>query len=268
MTTPSVSFLTLVAIQAALSAGDILRRGFGTLYTVNTKPGRQNFVTQYDHASEASILSVIKANFPTHSILAEESGSSKSSHLDEVLWIIDPLDGTNNFAHHLPFFTISIAAYQKEEAICGVIYQPLTQELFVAEKGGGAYLNGKRLSISQTNSLENALVIGSLPYEEKPEPMLNLEHLLAFNQEGAILRNFGSAALGLAYLAAGKVDAFWMYNLYPWDWAAGKLLVEEAGGLIDLQTKIPSSPFSNPTFVLATNRLLYYSLKETLFELN
>lgn len=265
MTFQAISSLTLVAIQAALSAGDILRKGFGTVYEIHTKPGRQNFVTQYDHASEACILSFIKANFPNHNILAEESGSSTTFHPDEVLWIIDPLDGTNNFAHHLPLFTISIAAYQKEEGICGVIYHPLTHELFVAEKGGGAYLNGKRLSISQTDRLENALVIGSLPYEEDSKPMLNLEHLCGFNQKGAILRNFGSAALGLAYLAAGKVDAFWMYNLYPWDWAAGKLLIQEAGGIVHFQTKTSTSPFSNPTFILATNPSLYRPLEETLF---
>ncbi len=265
MISPSVSSLTLVAIQAALSAGDLLRKGFGTLYEINTKPGRQNFVTEYDHASETSILSCIKTHFPTHNILAEESGLSTPSHPDEILWIIDPLDGTNNFAHNLPLFTISIAAYQKEEGISAVIYQPITHELFVAEKGGGAYLNGKRLSVSQTDRLENALVMGSFPYEEQPTPLLNHEQLFAFNQEGAILRNFGSAALGLAYLAAGKVDAFWLYNLYPWDWAAGKLLVEEAGGVFSWQTKTPSSPFSGPTFILAANRSLYSPLKEKLF---
>lgn len=257
------SSLTLTAIQAALKAGDILRKGFGTLYEIGIKPGKQNYVTEYDRASEIDIISMIEQTFPTHNILAEESGFLHQTE-GEVLWIIDPLDGTNNFAHRIPIFAVSIAAYLKDQPLCGVIFQPLTHELFVAEKNHGAYLNGTRLAVSQTRNLENALMIGNLPYDAHSKPDLNIEHLMQLNQAGAVLRNFGSAALGLAYLAAGKVDAFWMYNLHPWDWAAGQLLIEEAGGVITHnQGCLPN--FHGIAHVLATNPVLDQPLKNTLF---
>lgn len=256
------SVLTLTAIQAALKAGDILRKGFGTSYEVTAKPGRQNFVTEYDKASEASIISFIREKFPSHNILAEESGLLKQSK-DEMLWIIDPLDGTTNFSHHLPIFTISIAAYQGEKGLCGVIYQPLTHELFVAEKGKGAYLNGTRLAVSRTDNIEDCLIVASLPYDINLIPILDMEKLLGISQRGVTLRNLGSAALALAYVAAGKVDAFWMYNLYPWDLAAGQLLIEEAGGLLT-RYESPQSPLYAPSNILATNLALHSSLREYL----
>lgn len=250
------SSLTLTAIQAALKAGDILRRGFGTLYEITAKPGRQNFVTEYDKASEATIISFIKERFPSHSFLAEESGLSSPFEEENIRWIIDPLDGTSNFAHHVPVFTISIAAYQNEKGLCGVVFQPLSQELFVAEHQKGAYLNGSRLSVSQTSHIEECMMIASLPYDDTSLPILNTEYLIQIYQRGMVLRNFGSAALSLAYVAAGKVDAFWMYNLYPWDIAAGKLLIEEAGGKLTSYERNSSTPFS-PSNVLATNSYLH-----------
>lgn len=265
MQNEDLSSLTLTAIQAALKAGEILKRGFGTSYEITAKPGWQNFVTEYDRASELCIISLIKEKFPTHSFLAEESGLSNSSEKDTILWIIDPLDGTTNFAHHIPLFTISIAAYQGEKGLCGIIYQPLTQELFVAEKGNGAYLNGTRLSVSQTVNIEESLIVASLPYDTKSVPILNMEELLKISRRGVTLRNFGSAALSLAYVAAGKVDAFWMYNLYPWDLAAGQLLIEEAGGLLT-QYRSPKSPRHSTSNILATNRALHPPLSKILLD--
>lgn len=157
------SSLTLTAMQAALKAGDIIRRGFGTSYEIMAKPGRQNFVTEYDRAAEACIISFIKERFPSHSFLAEESGFFSPTAASDILWIIDPLDGTTNFSRHLPIFTISIAAYQGDKGLCGVIFQPLTHELFVAEKNKGAYLNGTRLTVSQTDRIEDCLLVASLP---------------------------------------------------------------------------------------------------------
>jgi myo-inositol-1(or 4)-monophosphatase len=250
------SSLTLTAIQAALKAGDILRKGFGTEYEIRSKPGRQNFVTEYDHASEGCIISFIKERFPSHSFLAEESGLSSNSDEDNILWIIDPLDGTSNFAHHIPLFTISIAAYQKGKGLCGVIFQPLTYELFIAERDKGSYLNGIRLAVSRTDQIEDCLIVASLPYNSTSGPILNVEQLFQISRMGVTLRNLGSAALSLAYVAAGKVDAFWMYNLYPWDLAAGKLLIEEAGGLWT-QFENQNPTLHPPSNVLATNQLLH-----------
>lgn len=257
------SFLTLTAIQAALKAGDILKRGFGTSYEITAKPGRQNFVTEYDKLSEASIISFIKERFPFHNFLAEESGLSNQTGEDNILWIIDPLDGTTNFAHHIPIFTISIAAYHKEKGLCGVIFQPITQELFIAEHGKGAYLNGTRLSVSQTNHIEDCLFVASLPYDVNAFPILDMEKLFEISHMGVTLRNIGSAALALAYVAAGKVDAFWMYNLFPWDLAAGQLLIEEAGGILSRYDS-PHPPLHAPSNILASNQFLHPTLQSYL----
>jgi myo-inositol-1(or 4)-monophosphatase len=263
MTISDFSSLTLAAIQAALKAGNILTKGFGTTYEITAKPGRQNFVTEYDKASEACMISFIREHFPSHSFLAEESGFTKQSESDDILWIIDPLDGTTNFAHHIPIFTISIAAYRQKEGLCGVIYQPITHELFIAERGKGAYLNEVRLHVSQTKQIDEAFIIASLPYDITAIPIFNLEKLTHITQQGAVLRNLGSAALALAYIAAGKADAFWMYNLYPWDLAAGQLLIEEAGGLLSQYGSTNS--FNSPANILASNQALHSSLQEFLF---
>jgi myo-inositol-1(or 4)-monophosphatase len=263
MKSSDFSVLTLVAIQAALKAGEILKRGFGTSYEITAKPGRQNFVTEYDRASEACIISFIKERFPSHHFLAEESGFSSPLKSHNVLWIIDPLDGTANFARHLPIFTISIAAYLKGEELCGVIFQPLTHELFVAEKGKGAYLNGTRLTVSQINAMDDCVLVASLPYDRESFPILDMKQLLEASYRGITLRNFGSAALSLAYTAAGKVDALWMYNLYPWDVAAGKILLEEAGGQLT-QYKKEDASFDSPSNVLATNQALHSLLRQYL----
>lgn len=264
MAAPIFSNLTFVAIQAALKAGDILKRGFGTSYQISNKPGRQNLVTEFDKASEACIISLIKEHFPHHSFLAEESGLTEESGEDDILWIIDPLDGTSNFAHHIPIFTISIAAYHQEKGVCGIVYQPLTQELFIAEKGKGAYQNGVRLKVSDTSRIEESMIISSFPYEISTSPFFQLDRLTKMIQEGVILRNLGSAALALAYIAAGKADAFWMYHLHPWDIAAGKLLIEEAGGIILSYGE--SLHLHSPANILASNKGLQPYLQKHLFE--
>ena len=145
---------TVIAIHAALKAGEILRRGFGTLFEIRSKPGKQNFVTEYDKAAEDCIIEIIKQKYPSHSILAEESGFDQKQE-EEVLWIIDPLDGTTNFAHQIPIVTVSIGVKLKQSYLCGVIYQPFTNELFVAEKEKGAFLNGSPLAVSQTHLIDH-----------------------------------------------------------------------------------------------------------------
>jgi len=250
------SYMTFVAIQAALRGGNILRKGFGTNFSISSKPGRQNIVTEYDHASEACIISYIKKIFPDHDFLAEESGLTNISAGNQIRWIIDPLDGTTNFARNIPFFTISIAAYLGEEGICGVIYQPLTNELFVTEKGKGAFLNGEKLAVSKTANLDESLIGAGYPYNIGEENIPYLNHLIQLTKDGAVFRHLGSAALCLAYVAAGKLDGFWIDYLYPWDFAAGKLLIEEAGGKITRYngTKLLIQQSSD---ILATNNILH-----------
>ncbi len=262
-----LSYMTFIAIQAALQAGHILRKGFGTSCTIIHKPGNQNFVTEYDKASEDCIISLIKHHFPQHSFLAEESGfSAEQDH--PIIWMIDPLDGTTNFIHQLPLFTISIAAYYHEEGLCGVIFQPMTHELFITEKGKGAYLNGTRLSVSAANRVDHAIMGTGFPSNASENLSYNKDLLSHLIQLRTTLRNLGSAALTLAYVAAGKLDGFWMDYLYPWDLAAGKLLIEEAGGRItkydgsSLQMTVPSSVLaSNP--ILHQEILFYQTLKNS-----
>lgn len=265
MTSPNLSQLTLIAIEAAIQAGAILKKGFGLGCVIDTKPGKQNLVTEYDRASEACIISFIKKEYPTHCFLAEESGLSKKGEEAEILWIIDPLDGTTNFTREIPIFTVSIAAYQQGKCLSGVVFQPMTNELFIAEKGKGAFLNQKRLETSKVKSLEKSMIMVGLPYEVSFNPMIGTEDLTTLVQQGAILRNLGSAALALAYIAAGRIDAFWMYNLYLWDIAAGQLLIEEAGGKCTRYGSA-SSFIESPLNFLATNKHLHTLLQNILFK--
>jgi myo-inositol-1(or 4)-monophosphatase len=250
--------LTLTAIDAAKTASNILRKGFGTKYEIATKPGRSNFVTFYDKASEESIIHSIHKQFPSHRILAEESGYTGNPNGDEILWVIDPLDGTTNFSRHIPICCISIAALQHGKLLCGVIYQPFTDELFFAEHGKGAYLNDVRLQVSTQNTISECLVMANSPYEPSFNPTLNLQKLI---DQNATFRNFGSAALGLAYVAAGKLDFLWMYNLYPWDYAAGQILIEEAGGITSLYGN-EIGHWNSSSSVLGSNTALHPLAKE------
>jgi myo-inositol-1(or 4)-monophosphatase len=255
--------LSFIAIQAVLQAGDILRKGFGSYMQIQAKPGRQNFVTEYDHASEAYLIDFIKHHFPTHAFLAEERGFLEGSKENEIMWIIDPLDGTTNFSRHIPLFTISLAAYHGNKGLCGVIYQPLTNEIFVAERGKGAYLNGKRLKVSLIKQLSEAVLGTGFPSEE-PEIDRHLKQLSYFIQTGASLRNLGSAALNLAYVAAGKIDGFWINYLHPWDFAAAKLLIEEAGGEVTGYDGLPLN-LTDSTNLVATNKLLHSTMIKSCF---
>lgn len=228
---PKFSEITQVAVQAALDAGVVLRKGFGTSYKIELKPGIQNFVTEYDHASEKLILDQIQKKYPHHSFLCEESGSILKDN-SEILWVIDPLDGTTNFAHHIPLFCISIGAYNHQDMMTGVIYQPMTDELFVAEKGTGAYLNGKKLQVSKTNKFTGSVGATGFPRSIEENPLNCIDHFIHILKSGTIIRNLGSSAINLAYIAAGRFDAYWAISLHSWDIAAGKLLIEEAGGQV------------------------------------
>lgn len=258
----SPSSLTFIAIQAALSAGDLLRRGFGTKFTIESKEGKQNLVTEYDKAAEKNIIEIIFKHFPDHAILAEESGSIQEN-TNKVTWIVDPLDGTVNFARHIPVFSVSIAASLHGEILCGVVYQPMTQELFIAEKGKGAYLNGKQLTVSKVNDLEQSFLATGFPYNVDKNPLHCVEKFAQLQARGIPIRRLGSAALDLAYVAAGRYDAFWEVGLHPWDMAAGKLLVEEAKGTVTHWDGCIHKVFGYET-MLATNGILHKAMVQHL----
>ncbi len=221
-----------IAIEAAKEAGKFLKHNLGKVGEINLKSGQErNLVTEIDKKSEEMIVGIIRKHFPNHDILAEESGSEHGKKSD-FRWIIDPLDGTTNFTHGLPIFCVSIGLEHKGEIVAGVIYDPNLNELFSAEKGRGAFLNGKRLRVSQTPFLKNSLMVTGFPYDVTENPDNCIQHFVNFLMTAQAVRRMGSAAIDLAYVAAGRYDGFWEVNLNAWDMAAGVLLIREAGGKV------------------------------------
>ena len=213
----------------AKEAGIFLKKRFNEKHTVNYK-GEIDIVTEVDKMAEEMLISRIDEKFPHHDILAEESTETDKG--SEFRWIIDPLDGTTNYAHGYPVFCVSIALEKENEIIIGVIYDPMLEEIFVAEKGKGAFLNSKRISVSKTVELPKSLLATGFPYDIRTNPDNNLNYFNEMATKVLAIRRAGSAALDLAYMAAGRFDGFWELRLNPWDTAAGWLLVEEAGGLV------------------------------------
>jgi myo-inositol-1(or 4)-monophosphatase len=243
-----------VAIEAALEAGRFLRYSVGRVKTVETKHGEErNLVSEIDRGSEEKIISIIRRHYPSHGILAEESGASKPDA--EYTWIIDPLDGTTNFLHGLPVFSVTIGIEHRGEIIAGAIYDPNQDVLFTAEKGSGAYANGQRLNVSRTGELINSLLMTGFPYDIAGNPDHAVEHFVNFLMASRGIRRFGSAALDLCYVAAGRLDGFWEVNLHPWDMAAGILLVTEAGGRVSDFEGAPLSIYGKK--VVASNGVIH-----------
>lgn len=223
--------LVNIAVRAARSAGDIIVRNMDRLDRIKIVTKQNNdFVSNVDHMAEQAIITTIKQSYPDHGILAEESGTQDES--SEYQWIIDPLDGTTNYLHGFPQFAVSIALQHKGKLELGVIYDPLSQELFVASRGNGATLNDRKIRVSSHKGLDNALLGTGFPYYDQSYLDTYLETMKALMQRTAGLRRPGSAALDLAWLAAGRIDGFWEFNLKPWDIAAGALIVREAGGIV------------------------------------
>ncbi|HMM78477.1 MAG TPA: inositol monophosphatase family protein [Pyrinomonadaceae bacterium] len=219
------------AIETARDAGGILLEKFGRKIKISKK-GDIDLVTEADLASEALILERIRSHFPKHSILAEESGAASVAGGDPTWkWIIDPLDGTTNYAHNYPCFCVTLALEHNGEIVVGVTYDPTRNELFAAEAGAGATLNGKPIRVSAINKLSDSLLVTGFPYDikERKEPARHLHELLMLSRG---VRRDGSAALDLAYVACGRYEGLWEEGLNPWDIAAGTLLVKEAGGQI------------------------------------
>lgn len=234
----SLNQVKKAAIEAALKAGAILRKNFGGRLDIREKPGA-GLVTQIDIAAENAAMKVLRKACPSFETLAEESGSSASLQkgvTSEGRWVIDPLDGTTNFVHAFPMFCVSIAAEIQSELAVGVIYHPILNDLYVAVRGQGSTVNGRKIQVSKTKSLRNSLLTTGFTYRK--DDWLHQE-MVAFEKLSAVaraIRRPGSAALDLAYTARGVFDGFWERRLSPWDVAAGTLLVREAGGTVtDLQ---------------------------------
>ena len=250
-----------IAIEAGLLIHDFYERGVRTEYK-----GDVDLVTEADRASEKLIVEKLHQTFPSHGVFGEEG--TRDGLEAEYRWYVDPLDGTTNFAHGFPYFCVSLGLEHRPaglapdkdgELVAGVIYQPIHNELFVAEKGSGAFLNGRRLHVSKTAQLQEALLATGFPSHKRHEnPNIHFYQQLTLRSHG--VRRAGAAALDLAYTAAGRFDAYWEFNLNPWDTAAGVLMMTEAGGTM---TKFDGSPFElNSREILATTGLLLPELQK------
>lgn len=221
------------ALQLAKDAGDVTLHYFRShdLKSV-TKQNDFDVLTEADKASERVIMDNIQCTYPNHSILSEESGTTTAPD-SEWLWILDPLDGTTNFKQGLPVYSISIALQHKGETVVGVVYAPYLGEMFHAAKGSGAFLNGQPLHCSENSRLSTMVVATGMPYDKDRNPDNNLDNIARVSTRVRGIRRMGSAAIDLAYTAAGYFDAYWELNLNIWDIAAGELLVREAGGIVE-----------------------------------
>ena len=221
---------------------------------LNGKPNQEtNLVTEIDRKSEQIIIEKIKLRFPNHDFIGEESGRHEVK--SDYRWVIDPLDGTTNFTHGLPIFSVSIGLEHNGEIIVGVVYDPNLDELFTAEKGKGARLNNQRIEVSKTSKLIESLIVTGFPYDIHNNPDNAAEHFRNFLMEAQAVRRLGSAALDLAYVAAGRFDGFWEVKLNPWDMAGGVLLVTEAGGKRTDFRGFPADIYKPQ--MLATNGLIH-----------
>ncbi|NOY87783.1 MAG: inositol monophosphatase [FCB group bacterium] len=247
------------AMEWAKGAGDILYRGFNQTKQINYK-GRIDPVTQFDLQSERFIISRIEKTFPEYSILAEEGDTIENN--SSFCWVIDPLDGTVNYAHKIPIYTVSIALQYNRQTIVGVVYDPERDELFSAAKGLGAFLNRKRIKVSPQKKLERSLLATGFAYNIGTARKNNLGMFARMMKQAQAVRRLGSAALDLCWVATGRFDGFWEYYLHPWDTAAAILMVEEAGGKV---SKISGGSYSIfDREILASNGHIHLAMREVL----
>lgn len=254
MDDPSRLEIVPAASQIAREAGDLLMRYFVQRVKIEYK-GDVDLVTEADRNSEALILERIRQQWPKHNVLGEEGARIESG--SDYRWYVDPLDGTTNFAHGYPVFCVSLALVYKGERLAGVVYDPTRNQLFAAEQGRGAFMNGEPIHVSATRNLAESLVATGFPsHKRHKNPNIYFYHQITLRTHG--VRRAGSAALDLCCVAAGQFDGFWEFNLNPWDTAAGVLIVEEAGGRV---TRFDSSPFQlDSRETLATNGLIHEAM--------
>ncbi|HYO63955.1 MAG TPA: inositol monophosphatase family protein [Pyrinomonadaceae bacterium] len=246
------------AVQVAQDAGRVLAERFGRALQVSNK-GDIDLVTEADLAAERLIIERVRSHFPRHSILAEESGATDAE--SEWKWIVDPLDGTTNYAHGYPCFCVSVALEHDGRVVLGVIYDPTRDETFAAERGEGATLNGRRIRVSDVQDLNRAMLCTGFPYDVRERGEF-ARHFTNFIMSAQAVRRDGSAALDLAYVACGRFDGFWEEGLRPWDVAAGVILVEEAGGLVTHYDGAPFDIYTPP--IAASNGLVHDAMLRVL----
>ena len=244
----------------AKEAGNVIRDGFGKNFSIEFKTNESNIVTEIDKQSEKIIKEFINIEFPTHGILAEESGSTSGS--SEYLWVIDPIDGTTNFAHGLPIFSVSIGVQKNGVTICGVVYDVMRDCLYSADLGNGCYLNNQKVNVNKNNNLKRSLLVTGFPYEISENPDLAIERFSDFLKNSRGVRRLGSAAIDLCYVASGIFEGYWEVNLQPWDMCAGIFLVEEAGGKATNFKNGKINIYSRQ--ILATNGHVHESMLEIL----
>ncbi len=253
-----------LAIRAAREAGAILQDFAARGFQIENK-GRINLVTEADLASEHHIKELIFSHYPTHRILAEESGASDHSESSgDYCWIIDPLDGTTNFSHGFPCYAVSIGLERRGEMVLGVIYDPTRDELFAADRGAGATLNGEKIQVSEIDQLERALLVTGFPYDVRERMDVYMPAWRKFLERAQGVRRLGAAAIDMCAVAAGRMDGFWELGLNAWDTAAGWIIIEEAGGRV---TRMDGSPFDNySASLLCTNGKVHEEMLAVLEE--
>lgn len=248
--------LKQVLLEAVQAGGAELKRFFNKEFKISNKEGINNPVTEADHAAEAAIIGVIKKNFPDHQVLAEETGAhTKDSNYK---WIIDPIDGTINFAHGIPLCAVAIAVEKDNEIIMGAVYAPILNELFFAEKGKGATLNDKRIFVSIETKVESSNLVTGFPYTYINSHNGPLEVFSRLIKKGIPVRRLGSACIDLCWVACGRFDGFYEHKLEAWDSAAGYLIVEEAGGKVTDHDGKKFSPYQHR--IIATNGKIHNEL--------
>ena len=217
-----------VLFEAADESAKILLKHFNTKFKIGRKSAYNDLVTEVDKKSETKIIEVIHKYFPDHNVLSEEAGDLMMS--SDYVWIVDPIDGTVNYAHALPIFCISIGLQINKEIVMGLVYNPFSGEKFFSQKGKGAFLNNKRIHVSNKKYLKDAILVTGFPYNAKENYDHCIDHFVNFIKCGLPIRRLGSAALDMCYVACGRFDGFWEVSLNPWDVAAGSLILTEAGG--------------------------------------
>lgn len=242
-----------VLLNAAKAGGALIAQYFQGKFSIENKTTINDLVTEVDKHAETAIINVIKSKYPTHSIISEELG--REMHQSDYDWIIDPIDGTVNFAHGIPICCVSIGLRYKGALLLGAVYNPIMNELFFAEKGKGATLNGEKISVSTKSDFKTACLVTGFPYKWPKTYEHPIKVFERFIMEGLPVRRLGSAAIDLCWVACGRFDGFWEYNLNPWDIAAGYLIVEEAGGRI---TNFDGDPYDvDDKETLATNGVIH-----------
>jgi myo-inositol-1(or 4)-monophosphatase len=250
---------TKAAAEAAEQAGQMLRDSIGKSREISFK-GAVDLVTDHDRKSQQMILEHLSSLYPDHDYLAEEDLCENRGA--DFRWIIDPIDGTTNYAHRLPFFAVSIALEWKGRMVLGAVYDPVMREMFTAASDQGAYLNGNPIHVSTVDELNRSLLATGFPYDLRESKVNNFDHFAHFAVRAQAVRRCGSAALDLCYVACGRFDGFWEMKLSPWDMAAGALIVEEAGGSVSDFGDGEYSPYGKE--LLASNGLIHRQMLEVL----